>query len=176
VNGHRIEITDKVGGKVVGINKLSTSDNGKTMTTDWKTIFDNGKESGGKFDSERVGDAPAGANKISGEWRPVKTNTSEDIILSTYKVTADGFAMSDPTGDSYAAKFDGREYPFKGDPGITSVSLKKIDENTIEETDLRKGKVITDSRMTVDPDRKTMKITVEDKLRHATISWTADKL
>ena len=84
--------------------------------------------------------------------------------------------MSDPTGDSYAARFDGKEYPFKGDPGVTSVSVKKIDETTIEETDQRKGKVIAVSRMTVDPDGKTMKITVEDRLRNATINWTADKL
>ena len=67
VNDHSIEITDKVSGKVVGINKLSASDDGKTLTTDWRTIFDNGKESGGKFDSERVGGAPAGANKVSCE-------------------------------------------------------------------------------------------------------------
>jgi hypothetical protein len=171
VNDHSIKIIDKVGWKVVGVNKFSTSVDGKTLTTDWK----NGKESG-KFDSERVGSAPAGGNKVSGEWRPVKTNTSEGEITSTYKVTADGLVMTDPTGDSYAAKFDGREYPFKGDPGITGVSLKKIDENTIEETDTRKGKVITVSRMTVDRDGKTMRVTVEDKLRKATITWTASKL
>ena len=137
-----------------------------------ETIADNGKESGGKFDSERIGSAPAGANKVSGEWRPV---TSEDVITITYKATVDGFAMSDPTGDSYAARFDGKEYPFTVDPGVTSVSVKKIDETTIEEADKRKGKLIAVSRMTVDPDGKTMKITVEDKLRNATINWTADK-
>jgi hypothetical protein len=176
VNDHSIETTDKVSGKVVGINKLSASDDGQTLTTDWKTISDTGKESGGKFDSERVGGAPAGANKVSGEWRPVRTNASEDVITTTYKATVNGFAMSDPTGDSCAARFDGKEYPFKGDPGVTSVSVKKIDETTIEETDKRKGKVIAVSRMTVDPDGKTMKIAVEDRLRNATISWTADKL
>jgi hypothetical protein len=177
VNDHSIEITDKVSGKIVATNKFTTSDDGKTLTTDWKEISGNGKESGGKFDSDRVGVTPAGAsNKVSGEWRPVKTNTSEDIITTTYKVTADGVAMSDRTGDSYTAKFDGKEYPFKGDPGITSVSVKKIDENTVEEPYLRKGKVITVARMAVDPNGKKMKISVEDKLRNATISWTADKL
>jgi acetylglutamate kinase len=54
--------------------------------------------------------------------------------------------------------------------------VKKIDENTVEETYLRKGKVITVARMAVDPNGKTMKISVEDKLRNATINWTADKL
>jgi hypothetical protein len=176
VNDHSIEIADKIGGKVVATNKLTTSDDGKILTTEWKEISANGKESDGKFDSERVRDTPAGANRVSGVWRPVRTNTSEDIITVTYQVTADGLAMSDPTGDSFNAKFDGKEYPFKGDPGITGVSLKKIDENTIEETDIRKGQAIIVARMTVDRDGKTMKVTVEDKLRKATISWTADKL
>jgi len=36
VNDHSIEIADKVSGKVVGINKLSASDDGKTLTTDWR--------------------------------------------------------------------------------------------------------------------------------------------
>jgi hypothetical protein len=176
VNDHSIEIIDKSREKVVATNRLTTSDDGKTLTTVWKTISENGKESGGQFESERVGGAPAGGNKVAGEWRPVKTNTSEDIITVTYKVTTDGLAMSDPTGDSYTAKFDKKEYPFKGDPGITAVSLKKIDENTIEETDIRKGKVITVVRMTVDRDGKMMMVTVDDKLRKAKISWTADKL
>jgi hypothetical protein len=176
VNDHSVEITDKIGEKVVATNKLTTSDDGKTLTTDWKHISENGKESGGKFDSDRVGGVPAGANKVSGAWRPVITNTSEDVITVTYKVTEDGVAMSDPTGDSFTARFDGKEYPYKGDPGITGVSLKKIDENTIEETDIHNGNVITVARMTVDRDGKMMKVTVEDKLRKARISWTADKL
>ena len=176
VNDHSIEITDKLGGKIVATNKLTTADDGKTLSTDWKHISENGKESGGKFDSERVGEAPAGANKVSGKWRPVRTNTSEDVITVTYRVTTDGLAMSDPTGDSFAAKFDGKEYPFKGDPGITSVSLKKIDENTIEETDMFHGKVVTVCTMAVDQDGKRMKVRVDDKQRNTRITWTSDKL
>lgn len=135
VNDHIIEITDKLRGNAVATNKLATSDDGKIPATVWNNISDNGKKSCGQFDSERVGSPQAGANKVSGEWRPVRTNTSEDLITVTYRVTAAGLSMSDPTGDPFGAKFDRKEYPFKGDPGITGVSLKKIDENTIEETD-----------------------------------------
>lgn len=175
VNERSIEITDKLGGKVVSMNTLTTSDDDKILTTAWKSISDNGNENNGQFDSERVGVAPAGANKVSGKWRPVRTNTSEDEVTVTYEATADGLVMTDPTGDSFTAKFDGREYPFNGDPGITGVSLKKIDENTIVESDIRKGTVITVCRMTVDRDGRKMKVTVEDQLHKAKISWTADK-
>jgi len=80
VNDHSIEIADKTGRKVVATNKLTTSNDGKILTTDWKIISANGKESGGKFDSKRVAEAPAGAPEVSGEWRPIRTNTSEDVI------------------------------------------------------------------------------------------------
>ena len=175
VSDRSIEITDKLNRRIVATHKLTTADDGKILTIAWRSISDNGKENSGQFDSERVGVAPLGANKVSGRWRPVRTNTSDDEVTVTYEATADGLVMTDPTGDSFTAKFDGTEYPFKGDPGITGVSLKKFDAYTIEETDMRRGKAIAVSRMTVDRDGKTMKVTVEDKLRNATISWTADK-
>lgn len=175
MNNHSIGITDKFRGKIVARNTFTASDDGKTLTTAWKTISENGKQSDGQFESERVGVVASEGNKVAGEWRPVKTNTSEDVIAVTYKVTADWLVMSDPTGDSFTAKFDGKEYPFKGDPGVTAVSLKRIDVNTIEETDMRKGKVIAVVCMTIDRDGRRMVFTVDDKLRNAKISWTADK-
>jgi hypothetical protein len=93
----------------------------------------------------------------------------------TYKATEDGLSMTDPLGDSYTAKFDGKDYPYKGDPGTTSVSLKKIDANTIEETDKRDGKVISVTRITVAPDGKTMTLNFDDKLHNSNAKWTAQK-
>jgi hypothetical protein len=176
VDDHTVELTSKKGGKVAGTQKLTVSDDGKTLTTEWSFVAQGGQQGNGKYDSDRVGDAPAGSNKVSGTWHANKVEgASDNVSLFTYKVTADGLSMSDPTGDSYTAKFDGKDYPYKGDPGTTSVSLKKIDDNTIEESDKRNGKVISVARMTVEPDGKTMKIAVEDKLRDTSSNWTADK-
>jgi len=123
-----------------------------------------------------VGEATTGANKISGTWKPGKVeDVSANVITITFETTADGLSMSDPIGDSYTAKFDGKDYPYKGDPGITSVSLKKIDANTIEETDKRNGKVTAVVHMTVSADGKTMKFLITDKLRNTTANWTAEK-
>jgi hypothetical protein len=83
--------------------------------------------------------------------------------------------MSDQTGDSYSAKFDGKDYPYKGDPGITSVSLKRIDANTIEETDKRDGKPISVARFTVSPDGRTMTIHVHDILHGTRAKFEATK-
>ena len=176
VDDHTVAISTTKGGKPSGKNKMTASDDGKTLTTEWSFVSESGQEGNGKFTSERVGEAPSGANKVSGAWQPNKVeDASESVSLITFKAGDDGLSMSDKTGDSYDAKFDGKDYPFKGDPGTTSVSLKKIDANTIEETDKRNGKVINVSRMTVSADGKTMQIANQDKLRNTSQNWKATK-
>jgi hypothetical protein len=43
----------------------------------------------------------------------------------------------------WTAKFDGKEYPVKGDPNRDTVSVRKLDDYTIEVTSRKGGKVIT---------------------------------
>jgi len=54
-------------------------------------------------------------------------------------------------GDSYTAKLDGTDAPVKGAYGWDTVSLKLINDRTIEETDQFNGKVVAVSKMTVQP-------------------------
>ena len=81
---------------------------------------------------------------------------------------------STPTGQSYEAKLDEKDAPYKGDPGTTSVSLKRIGDS-IEETDKRDGKVMSVAKMTVSKDGKTMTIDVDDKLNGTTATYIAEK-
>jgi hypothetical protein len=175
VNDRTVEFVSKKGGKVVGTRKETVSEDGDTLTNEWS--FETGGSPGsGKTISARSGTAPAGANKISGSWKVQKDESASDSILTvTFKSTGDGLSMSDPLGDSYTAKFDGKDYPYKGDPGITTVALTKVDANTIVETDKRDGKVIYVTEMKVSPDGKTMAINSEDKLRGANEKHTAKK-
>jgi hypothetical protein len=69
---------------------------------------------------------------------------------------------------------DGTEAQYKSDPGTTSVSVKRVDKNTLEETDNRDEKVISVGRITVLADGKTM-TAFEDKLRGTTAQFTATK-
>ena len=122
----------------------------------------------------RVAAGPAGAAAISGSWRTASVPTeSANGLAMTYKVSGDMLSYSTPTGQSYTAKLDGTEAPYKGDPGTTSVSVKKMGAKEIVETDKRNGKVISVGRSTVSPDGKTMKISVDDKLEGTTMSFTA---
>jgi hypothetical protein len=177
VDDHNVEMTTKRGGKVVGTEKDSISSDGKTLTINWT---DSGQPSGGTqagtFMMTRVKSGPTGANLISGSWRAEKAEQStESGLLWTFKITGDELTMTNPTGQSYTAKLDGTDAPYKGDPGITSVSVKMHGKDMLEETDKRDGKVIAISKMTVTPDGKTMKIVYDDKLHGTTTKGDAQK-
>ena len=83
--------------------------------------------------------------------------------------------MSDPTGVSFTAKLDGKDYPVKGSIFYDSVSLKRVDVRTIEETDKRDGNVIGVAKMTVSPDGKKMTMVIMDKKTGRTSTYVADK-
>ena len=55
------------------------------------------------------------------------------------RVEADGKM----THFEWTAKFDGKDYPVKGDSGRDAVSVKKIDDYTLEITNKKGGKVTT---------------------------------
>ena len=55
----------------------------------------------------------------------------------------------------YTAKLDGKDYPVKGDPGRDAVSVKKIDDYTLEITNKKAGKVTTTIRAVYAKDGKS---------------------
>jgi hypothetical protein len=123
--------------------------------------------------AKRVGIKPSGVHATSGEWQISKVSQSENGLLTTYKTNGDELTMTNPTGESFTAKFDGQDYPAKGAYTYDAVSLKKIDDHTIEETDKRGGKVVSVSKMTVTG--KSMKIEFTNKLTDRTNILVATK-
>ena len=70
--------------------------------------------------------------------------------------------MTTPTGSSYAAKLDGSEAPYSGDPGVTSVSVRQIDDRSFEETDKRDGKPVMVWRWQFDADGRTARVRMKE--------------
>lgn len=177
VDDHNVEVTDKKDGKTVIVSKNTVSPDGNKVNFEFTdSSATNSEPVTGKGESVRVAKGPAGAHAISGSWRNTKLEGFSDNGLSfTYKVEGDSLSMNTPTGQSYTAKLDGTEAPYKGDPGTTSVSVKSVGKNSMEETDKRDGKVISVAHMTVSPDGKSMTIKIDDKLRGSTSQFTANK-
>ena len=175
VNASSVEIIQKKDGKVMGSDTQTVSADGNTLN-DKFTDTTGTKPVTGEVTSTRVSPGPTGSHAVSGSWRTSKVNTvSSNGLTVTYQGTADGLKMSDPNGNSYDAKFDGKDYPIQGDPGHTMVSLKRIGDDTIEETDKRDGKVVGVSRMTVSKDGKSIQVEYTDKQRGTTTSYTMEK-
>ncbi len=176
INDHQIEETDKKNGKVVGTSKTTVSPDGNTLTFEFTDSSNsNGAPVTGKGQATRVAKGPAGSSPLSGSWRMSKVESlSDNAVTVTYKVSGNEITMTNPTGQTYTAKLDGSDAPMKGDPGITSVSVKMVGK-TLEETDKRDGKVIGVFKATVQPDGKTISAAYDDKLQGRTTKWTMVK-
>lgn len=176
VDAHTVEMATHKDGKLVAKRTLTVSADGKTMTEEFVT-YDGATQSSGKLVATRVAPAPPGAHALSGSWRAQNEGStiSADLLTVTYQQSANGLKMSSPTGQSYEAKFNGKEAPVAGDPGNTMVSLKRIDERTIQETDRRKGKITDIATYKVSADGKTMQVVDDDKLHGTKMSYKADR-
>lgn len=176
IDDRNAESTSKKDGKIVGTAKYVVASDGNSLTTEWAY---SGNPAGGtqtgSFSENRVGKATAGAHLISGSWRPEKANASDTAITWTYKVSGNQMTMTNPTGQSYTAKLDGTDAPYKGDPGTTSISAKMIGKNTYEETLKRNGKIISVSKATISADGKTLSFVFEDKQQGTTSKAQAHK-
>jgi hypothetical protein len=126
-----------------------------------------------EFTAKRVAAAPAGSHPLSGSWQEEQHSRGEQRPVQ-YRMTTDGFQMR-WNGQSYDAKFDGKEYPVAGDPGTTSVSLKKIDDFTIEETDHRQGKIVDEIRLTLAKDGNTIAVVDQDIALGQTVTYTLER-
>jgi hypothetical protein len=177
VDDRTIETTYKKKGKIVASGKTWVSADGNTLTSEFTDSSNtNSDPVTGKFEAKRVAKGPAGSHAISGSWRAAKVDAiSDNNLVFTLKVSGDSLSFSAPTGQTYTAKLDGSDAPFKGDPGVTSVSVKRVNKNTLEETDKRDGKAIYVSLYTVSADGKTMTIKMDDKLHGTTYQFIGSK-
>jgi hypothetical protein len=110
----------------------------------------------------RVAAGAAGSHAVSGTWQQIKTEGSDNVDVTTFKLQGDRLSMSSQTGEGYTAKLDGVEVPFRGRPGVTSVAVRKVDDHTIEETWRDGAQVVMKTRWWVDPDGRTMHARFDD--------------
>jgi hypothetical protein len=100
-------------------------------------------------------------NLSKSKFNPGPAPKSQTVKIEAWgedgvKYTADGTSADDkPTHAEFQAKYDGKEYPFKGNPDADSISYKRIDANTVEATTKLKGKVTITAKVTVSADGKT---------------------
>lgn len=169
--------TDKLKGKVVNTSTFTVAPDSKTALLAFTdTSAPDGKPTTGEVMQKRVAAAPVGAHAVSGSWQTTGYGKFSDSgLTATYALTGDTLTMKSGNGYHYSAKLGGKPVPIVGDTANTMVTVRKIDGNTIEETDTIKGKIVAVSMMTVAPDGKLMKVDFDNRKQGTKMSYTMAK-
>lgn len=80
---------------------------------------------------------------------------ADGVKFTSDTVPADG----KPIHFEFQAKYDGKDVPVKGNPDFDTLAYKRIDDNTVEATTKRNGKVVGTGRVVVSNDGKTRTLT-----------------
>ena len=92
--------------------------------------------------------------------RTVKVEAhGEGIEVTVDGVSGDGSKH----GYTYTANYDGKDNPITGNPMADTIAYKRIDDNTVEATTKKGGKVVATVRIVVAKDGKSMTVTVKGK-------------
>ena len=174
VSPSSIHIVEKKGGKLALSFNYDVSTDGNTLTGKFQDYT--GSQMGtGTFTETRRAPAPPGSHRASGSWQPGTLHEMNEAARTfAYQMTNDQFSMH-WNGQSYNAKFDGKEYPVQNDPGNTVVKLKKLNDHTVQETDSRQGKVTDEIHLAAASDGKTIEVTDNDVIHHQITTFTLDK-
>jgi hypothetical protein len=167
------EIVLSQGGKEFARISETVSADGATLTIKF-TNHVGEKTVTGEVVEKRVAGGPPGSHAVSGSWQQQQLKGNETMRTVQYEMKPDHLVMH-WNGQSYDAKFDGKEYPVAGDPGHTVVTLKRLDANTVEETDHRQGKVVDEIRLAAAKDGKTIAVTDKDLAHGQTMTYTLEK-
>ena len=135
LDARSVKLTNKRNGKLAAERVQTVSADGKTLTIRLTDYPPQGGPVRVVLTQSRLGSSPVGAHAVSGLWRQEKVDVQSDNgMLITFQATVDGLIMSSPMGDGYTAKFGGPAVPVNNDPEGGTVSIKRIDANTFEET------------------------------------------
>jgi len=104
-------------------------------------------------------------NLAKSKYSPGPAPKSQTLKIEAWgedgvKYTADGVgADGKPTHAEFQAKYDGKDYAFKGNPDADTLAYKRIDANTLEATLKMKGKPTITAKAMVSKDGKTRTVT-----------------
>jgi hypothetical protein len=163
------------GGKPIANISLSVSADGKMLTQKATNYIGTTPANFTGTETRTASGAP-GSHPIAGSWQNNGfTDVSATALTTDIAATPNGLKYSS-NGTTVDAKFDGKEYPTMGDPGHTMVTLKRINDHEIEETDRSDGKVTDIVHWKASSDGKTINFVDDDKLHNTTTTFVEDRV
>lgn len=176
IDARTAEQTERKGGRTTSTANIALQPDGRTAVVHWTDTTNLGApEAHGVVTERRVAEAPAGAHALSGGWVAAKAEGSDAGTSQTLRLAGGVLHMTTPTGQGYAARVGGPAAPFKGDPTVTTVSVKHAGPLELVETDFYKGKPVSMLRMIAAPDGRTLTFEGKNMKTGATSSGKAVK-
>lgn len=86
-------------------------------------------------------------------FQPVPNGLKQSIMTTTSGVASLTYHLE------YTAKFDGKDYPADAASAFDTVSLKRVDDRTVERIGKVKGNVVETETYKVSPDGKVLTVT-----------------
>jgi hypothetical protein len=156
--------------------RVNAADDATQTTTFTDMTAANGVAVTGKETARRAAAGPAGSHATSGSWLDTTSAEVNDAgLLVTMHLDGDAMTIKTPTGVSYTTTIDGPQSPVVGDPGWTSVALKRTAPETLVETDYRDGKATGIFTYALAADGKTIHADQQDLLHGTTSAATLIK-
>jgi hypothetical protein len=176
VDSRNIRITVKRNGKIVWEQIVNASVDGQTLyvTTSFFPLTGN-KPRVRESTLERVGPPAANSSVFTGSWKIQKESVPENALFITFRQTDHAMSASWRSGTSWTAKFDGKDYPVIGGKWADTVSLKRLNDHTIEATYKTGGYTMRIDRIAVSNDGKTMTNESENAVTGGTATVLATK-
>lgn len=174
-SAQRVRLTTSKSGKPAIQIAYTIAPDGNELSTDIADLS-SGTAVTSRIISNRVTKNAAGAHALSGSWRQTRIEAaSESATTVRLKVTQSDVSFSDPSGFSYEARFDGKDYPVSGVPAGRTASVRRISDSSFEETQKQDGKVVSIIKLTVAPDEKTATYVFQDLVEGVTTKGTLNK-
>jgi len=156
IDARTVEKLARKDGHTVADVQVSVAEDGQTQVADQKITLPGAAPIEIKDTLRRLGAVMPGAHAISGRWVKTAREGSDNVDLTTFRITGDTVERRDAEGSAYTARLDGTEAPYTGNPVATSVSVRLINDHTLEQTDRKEGGIVMIERWTVDSDGTTM--------------------
>jgi hypothetical protein len=165
------------GGKLmVDATRTIAADDATQTTAFTDMTAPNGVAVTGKQTDKRATAGPAGSHAASGSWLDTTAVEVNDAgVLVILRLDGEKMTLKTPTGVTYTTIIDGPQSPVVGDPGWTTVALKRTAPDTLVETDYRDGKATGVFTYAMAADGKTIHADQQDLLHGTTSAATLIK-
>jgi hypothetical protein len=175
LDASRIEVTQKIGGKLVWRGNYTVSKGQKSMTLAYEDDRASHPVSG-TVQFAREGEIVPNAHLLSGSWRAEKLiDLSPSGMTMTLEDTENGLHMSASDGRGYDIRFDRQDYPLTGYLDGATVQVGRRTPRVLQVNRKQHGTYIEMSIGEISDDGETMQLGQLDWQCQSKVVWTLRK-